>query len=97
MDDVPRSVGRIFDLLEVVLSEGSCNLTTAANATGLTPTTALRHLRGMEARGYVERDAGGLFSAGPTLRRLAAVVHDGGPLDRVIAAAQPRLEALAAG
>ena len=43
----------------------------------------------------LERDAGGMFSAGPTLRRLAAVVHDGGPLERVVAAAQPRLDALA--
>lgn len=94
--DIPRSVGRTFDLLEIVLARGSCNLTTAATAAQLTPTTALRHLRGLEARGYLERDERGLFSAGPTLLRLAAVVHDGGPVDRLIRTAQPHIDALAA-
>jgi DNA-binding IclR family transcriptional regulator len=94
--DVPRSAGRLFDLLEAVLAEGACNLTSAAASAGLTPTTALRHLRALEARGYLTRDELGLFSAGPTLRRIAAVVHEGGPLDRLVATAQPHLAALAA-
>ncbi|MGI9606390.1 MAG: IclR family transcriptional regulator [Acidimicrobiales bacterium] len=95
-DDIPRSVGRVLDLLEIVLAEGSCNLTTAAGAAGLTPTTALRHLRALEARGYLDRDDAGVFTAGPTVRRLAAAIHDGGPLDRLIDTAQPHLDSLAA-
>ncbi len=47
---VPRAVGRVLDLLEIVLAEKSCTLTTAASASDLTPTTALRHLRALEAR-----------------------------------------------
>ncbi len=93
---VPRSIGRVLDLFEVVLAAGSCNLTTAAAAVGLTPTTARRHLRALEHRGYVERDASGAFSVGPTMLRLAAGVSDAGPLDRLITAAQPHLTALAA-
>ena len=41
---VPRSVGRVLDLLEIVLAERSCTLTTAAAASDLTPTTALPSL-----------------------------------------------------
>jgi DNA-binding IclR family transcriptional regulator len=43
----------------------------------------------------VERDPDNNYSAGPTLRRIAATVHDGSPLDRLIATAQPHLDALA--
>jgi len=95
-DLVPRSVGRVLDLLEIVLEEGACNLTTAATSSGLTPTTALRHLRALEARGYVDRDDTGVFSAGPTLLRIAATLRDGGPLDGLVSAAQPQLSNLAA-
>lgn len=94
-DTVPRSIGRVLDLLEIVLSEPR-NLTAAAQAAGLTPTTALRHLRALEARGYVTRDDSNTYAAGPTLRRLAAALRDGGPLDRLVAAAQPVLDELAA-
>lgn len=94
--EVPRSIGRVLDLLEVVLSEGECNLTTAAALSELTPTTALRHLRALEARGYVSRDADGQFRAGPTLFRIAASLRSDGPIDRLIAAAQPYLDELAA-
>ena len=93
---VPRSVGRVLDLLEIVLAEQSCNLTAAATASHLTPTTALRHLRALEARGYLDRDAKGQFSAGPTILRIAAALHDDGPLDRLVTVAQPHLDALAA-
>ena len=92
---VPRSVGRVLDLLEVVLARPSCNLTTAATAVDLTPTTARRHLRALEARGYVDRDDNGQFSPGPTMYRLAAALHDSGPLERLVATAQPYLDELA--
>ena len=92
---VPRSIGRVLDLLEIVLAEGSCNLTTAATQSGLTPTTARRHLRALEARGYIHRDDAGQFSAGPTLVRIAAAVYETSPLERLVATARPYLEQLA--
>jgi DNA-binding IclR family transcriptional regulator len=92
---VPRSAGRVLDLLEIVLDERTCTLTEAATASGLTPTTALRHLRALEARGYVERDDSGRFSVGPTMRRLAAAIGDVDPVGRLVAAAQPLLDAAA--
>ena len=95
-DPVPRSVGRVLDAFETVLAEGSCNLTTVARATDLTPTTALRHLRALEARGYLARDAAGDFSAGPRILRIAASLNGNGPLDRLVAAAQPHLDHLTA-
>ncbi len=93
---VPRSTGRVLDLLETVVADGGCNLTTAADATGLTPTTALRHLRALEARGYVARDRNGRYAPGSRLQRIAAIISHEGSLGRLTAAAQPHLAALAA-
>jgi DNA-binding IclR family transcriptional regulator len=92
---VPRSVGRVLDLLQFVLTHDRCTLTEAATATGLTPTTALRHLRALDARGYVERNPEGAYTAGPTMIRLAALLHRDGPVARLITAAQPILDELA--
>ena len=92
---VPRSVGRVLDLLEIVLGARGCTLTSAADACGLTPTTALRHLRALEARGYVERERSGSYTVGPTMRRLTAALGDDDPIGRLVAAAQPHLDALA--
>lgn len=92
---VPRAVGRVLDVLEVVLGTPGCTLTNAADACGLTPTTALRHLRALEARGYVERDRSGVYSVGPTMRRLTAALGDDDPIRRLVAAAQPHLDELA--
>lgn len=94
-DAVPRSIARVLDLFEVVLAKSNCNLTTAANASELTPTTALRYLRALEARGYLVRDAAGDFSAGPTILRIAASLRGGTVLDRLAAVAQPYLDTLA--
>jgi len=94
-EDIPRSTGRLLDLLEIVLAEGSCNLTTAAAAAELTPTTALRHMRALVARGYLERGEDGSFSSGPTMMRLAASFRNSGAIDQLLAAAQPVLEGLA--
>lgn len=92
---VSRSTQRVLDLLEVVLGAGSINLTAAAAEVDLTPTTALRHLRALEARGYLDRGADGQFSAGPVIYRLAASLRADGELDRLVAAAQPLLDQLA--
>jgi len=92
---VPRSVTRVLDLFEIVLAERNCSLTLAAGSTGLTPTTALRYLRALEIRGYVNRDGSGDFSAGPTILRIAASLRGSNFLDRLIAVAQPHLDRLA--
>ncbi len=92
---VPRSVGRVIDLLETVLELQPCTLSAAAEACELTPTTALRHLRALEARGYLKRGGNGEFSAGPTLERIAVSLRETEPLDRLLATAQPYLEQLA--
>lgn len=93
--EVPRSIARVLDLFEIVVAERSCNLTTAAAAADLTPTTALRYLRALETRGYVDRDDRGDFSAGPTILRIAASLRGGTVLDRLATVAQPHLDALA--
>ena len=92
---VPRSVARVLDLFEIVIAERHCNLTAAAAASELTPTTALRYLRALEARGYVDRDDSGDYSAGPTILRIAASLRGGTVLDRLAVVAQPHLDALA--
>jgi DNA-binding IclR family transcriptional regulator len=92
---VPRSIARVLDLLEIVLAERSCSLTLAANTTGLTPTTALRYLRALEVRGYINRDRSGDFSAGPTILRIAASLRSGSHLDVLTTVAQPHLDKLA--
>ncbi len=92
---VPRSVGRVLDLLEVVLAEGRCNLTGAAERAGLNPSTALRHLRALEARGYLSRGADSAYRAGPTIWRLAAGFSGAAPMERLKAIAQPLLSELA--
>ncbi len=92
---VPRSIGRVLDLFETVVSERTCNLTAAAKATELTPTTALRYLRALEARGYVDRDVAGDFSPGPAILRIAASLRGGGLLARLALIAQPHLDTLA--
>lgn len=92
---VPRSIGRVLDLFEIVVAEHNCNLTAAARASDLTPTTALRYLRALEARGYVDRSESGDFSAGPTILRIAASLRGGTLLDRLAVTAQPHLDELA--
>lgn len=93
-DEVPRSVGRVLDLLEVVVAGSTSTLTAAATATGLTPTTALRYLRALEVRGYLDRDEDGRFTTGPTLRRMASGLLASEPIERILVAARPRLEHL---
>jgi len=95
-DAVPRSIARVLDLFEAVLAEHNCNLTTAAASADVTPTTALRYLRALETRGYVDRDERGDFSAGPTILSIAASLRSGNVRDRLAAVAQPHLDALAA-
>ena len=91
----PRSISRVLDVFEAVLAERVCTLTSVAKACSLTPTTALRYLRALEARGYIDRDISGAYSAGPTSMRFAASLRDGTMLERLAATAQPHLDRLA--
>ena len=93
---VPRSVERVLDLLEIALDEPGCTLTAAAAAAELTPTTALRYLRALEQRGYLDRDPDGRFHPGATVLRISAALHEQGPLERLVVIAQPLLDELAA-
>jgi DNA-binding IclR family transcriptional regulator len=93
---IPRSVERVLDLLEIALAEPGCTLTAAAAEAELTPTTALRYLRALEHRGYLDRDPEGRFHPGATVLRISAALHEQGPLERLVAIAQPLLDELAA-
>lgn len=95
-DDVPRAVGRTLDLLEIVTNAGSINLTSAAAAAELTPTTSLRYLRALESRGYIRRDRAGEFGVGPTLLHLGTSARRDGRFGRLIAVAQGVLDELTA-
>lgn len=92
---VPRSVERVLDLLEITLADPGCTLTAAAAIADLTPTTALRYLRALEQRGYLDRDPDGRFHPGATVLRMSAALHEQGPLERLVAIAQPMLDELA--
>lgn len=63
-----QSVDRALDLLEALGSaERSLSLAEAAQRTSLTPPTAHRLLRTMQARGYVNQNASREYSPGPAL------------------------------
>jgi len=79
-------------LLDTVVTAGSISLGDAAAATDLPSSTALRHLRALESRGWLSRDEHGLFSSGPTLLRIALGAFRAGPYARLTTAAQPHLE-----
>ncbi|MGH8962960.1 MAG: IclR family transcriptional regulator [Jatrophihabitantaceae bacterium] len=67
-----RTVGRALDLLAEVCAEGAISLSECARRAGLPLSTALRLLRTLESAGFVVRDPGGSFSAGPRLIQLGA-------------------------
>ena len=93
--DVPRSIGRVLDLFEIVLAEGRCTLTTAATAAGAHADHRAALSARAGVRGYVDRDACGDFSAGPTsaaTRRMGSRRHGARPIDL---ATQPHLDRLA--
>lgn len=92
---VPRSIGRLLDLLELVIHRRSSTLTAAADETGLTPTTARRYLQALAARGYVER-TGGEYTPGPAIRDIAETLRTADEVQYLAARAQPHLERLAA-
>jgi DNA-binding IclR family transcriptional regulator len=92
---VPRSVDRVLNLLEFVVEQRSTTLTAAASAAELTPTTALRYLRALEARSYLSRTADGAYIIGPTLESISDSVRHSGTATRLATLAQPHLQRLA--
>jgi len=62
-----RAVERALALLSEVCTREQVTLTECARTTALPPSTALRLLRTLESAGFVSRDEGGSFRAGPRM------------------------------
>ncbi|MFM8312221.1 MAG: helix-turn-helix domain-containing protein, partial [Ilumatobacteraceae bacterium] len=72
----PRATDRGLSLLRVVADAAAeqppgVSLADAARAVELTPSTALRQLRSLEAAGFAARDHDGRYVPGPELLRIA--------------------------
>ncbi len=91
---LPRSAARALMLLDYVITAGQSTLTEAAEAADLPVSTSLRHLLAMQQAGFLERDAGGVFSAGPEFLRLALHVSTTGPHARLTEMAHAHLQTL---
>lgn len=90
----PRSTDRGLALLRVVADRvDGVSLSDAARTVDLSPSTALRHLRSLEAAGFVSRRADdGRFEPGPELYRIARALATAASLPRL---AEPLLAELA--
>jgi DNA-binding IclR family transcriptional regulator len=85
-------IDRMAALLDALAAESSgASLKQLSAETGLHPSTAFRILASLSQRGFVARDAAGLYLLGPHLLQLAAKVRVG--LD-LRALARPEMEAL---
>jgi DNA-binding IclR family transcriptional regulator len=91
---VSRSAERALQLLDAVITNGGLSLGEAAGMVDIPVSTALRHLRGLEAQGFLDRDEHGVFAVGPTFVRLALTTLTDGWVSRLIEVARPHLEAL---
>jgi IclR family acetate operon transcriptional repressor len=93
----PRATDRGLSLLRVVADAATeqppgVSLADAARAVDLTPSTALRQLRALEAAGFATRDHDGRYVPGPELLRIARSLATTATLPRL---AEPSLRALA--
>lgn len=90
-----RSTDRGLSLLRVVADRvDGITLSDAARTVDLSPSTALRHLRSLEAAGFVTRRADdGRYEPGPELYRIARALSTAASLPRL---AEPLLAELAA-
>src|SRR4051794_4060924 len=77
--DRPRSSDRVLQLLSAVGGSATAvSLTEAATLVGLSPSTALRQLRSLEAADLLERsDVDQLYRPGPRLIALAQTIFVG--------------------
>jgi len=67
-----RTVERALSLLGIICDRSNLNLSEAARAAGLSPSTALRLLRTLEINGFARRDLNGTYGPGSRLIQLAA-------------------------
>ncbi|MFZ9629513.1 MAG: IclR family transcriptional regulator [Ilumatobacteraceae bacterium] len=93
----PRATDRGLSLLRVVADASAeqppgISLADAARAVDLTPSTALRQLRSLEAAGFAARDHDGRYVPGPELLRIARALATTATLPRL---AEPSLRSLA--
>jgi IclR family acetate operon transcriptional repressor len=84
-----RTVERALALLSEVCAREEITLTESARHTELPPSTALRLLRTLESAGFVSRDDGGSFRAGPRMIQLGAAALGRNELARL---ARPALD-----
>jgi IclR family acetate operon transcriptional repressor len=83
-----RTVDRALALLAEVCSHDQVNLADCARRTQLPPSTALRLLRTLESTGFVHRDSGGSFHAGPRMIQLGALSYG---RQNLVAEAEPAM------
>jgi len=83
-----RTVDRALALLAEVCSHDQVNLADCARRTQLPPSTALRLLRTLESTGFVRRDSGGIFHAGPRMIQLGALSYG---RQNLVAEAEPAM------
>ena len=94
-DTSTRSVDRTLDLLIYVCEQRTiadgCSLNDCAEHANLSPSTALRLLRTLMQRGFVERDEHSLFHPGTQITRIGAnVLSD----DNLIRLAKPVMDGI---
>lgn len=88
-----EAVERALSLLDAFTeAEPALNLANLARRSGLYPSTALRLCGSLERRGYLVRDAGGIYRPGGKLKRLARLHDAAFPLGDIL---RPVLQRLA--
>jgi urocanate hydratase len=88
-----RAVGRALDLLADVCTQERASLSECARRAALSPSTALRLLRTLEAKAFVTRDPDGLYHSGPRLLQLGAAAFG---RQSLVQLAEPALQRLVA-
>jgi IclR family acetate operon transcriptional repressor len=86
-----RAVERALDLLAEVCTQDRASLSECARRASLSPSTALRLLRTLEAKAFVTRDPDGLFHSGPRLLQLGAAAFG---RQSMVQLAEPALQRL---
>ena len=82
-------------MLETIVAAEGISLTEVGDRNGLTPTTALRYLRALEARGYVRRDDDGSYRPGAELHRIASRIGVVDPVQLLVDRLRATIERLA--
>jgi IclR family acetate operon transcriptional repressor len=88
-----RAVDRALDLLAAVCTNDGTSLSACARSAELSPSTALRLLRTLEAKAFVVRDSDGIFHSGPRLLQLGAAAFG---RQSLVQLAEPALQRLVA-